>query len=202
MSENKVVLITGAAKRIGAGIARTFHRQGYDVIVHFNHSAEDAERLITELNHERNMSAVALQADLTDPSQVKALAASVCSQFGRLDVLVNNASAFYPSAYGEVSAQQWDELVNSNLRGAFFLTQDLSEELRKRHGAIVNLVDTHADKPLLHHSVYSIAKAGVKAMTRSLESVMLTPVFVAAFCILAMTGLGILRMENMIGCKL
>lgn len=163
-----VVLVTGAAQRIGAAIARKFHHNDYRVIVHYRHSQEDAQALISECNGQRAQSAACLQADFSQSDQVRQLAKDALAQFGRLDVLVNNASSFYPTPFGNIAQQSWDALFDSNLRAAFFLSQALAPELTQRHGAIVNLVDTHADQPLLQHSVYCIAKAGVKAMTKSL----------------------------------
>lgn len=169
-SETRVCCITGAALRIGACIARKFQQQGFNVIIHYNHSAEEAEQLVAQLNQQRSNSAVAVQADFNDRQQMKALPALILDKYHRLDVLVNNASSFYPTAIGEATQAQWDELVDSNLRAAFFLSQDLAPELTWRRGAIINLVDTHADKPLHNYSIYSIAKAGVKAMTKSLAA--------------------------------
>lgn len=164
----KVVFITGAAKRIGAEIARLFHDRGFNVIVHANNSVEVAGQLVDQLNQIRTKSAAMLQADLTINSETEKLGRSVIPVFGRLDVLINNASSFYPTKLGEVNNQKWDDLIDSNLRAGFFLSQALVPELTRRQGAIVNLVDTHADRPLAGFPAYSIAKAGVKAMTRSL----------------------------------
>lgn len=164
----KVCCITGAALRIGACIARKFQQQGFNVIIHYNHSADAAELLVAQLNQLRSNSAVALQADFNDRQQTKILASQIMDKYQRLDVLVNNASSFYPTPLGEAKQSQWDELIDSNLRASFFLSRDLGAELTKRQGAIVNLVDTHADKPLHNYSIYSIAKAGVKAMTKAL----------------------------------
>ncbi|MFT4888604.1 MAG: pteridine reductase [Pseudohongiellaceae bacterium] len=165
---SKVVFITGAAKRIGATIARTFHRQGFKVIIHYHRSADEANTLIEELNGNQADSAAALQADLTDRDATLDMAKKVVNIFGRLDVLVNNASSFYPTRLGEIEQQTWDDLIDSNLRGAFFISQQLADELKSRKGAIVNIVDTHSDRPLQGFSAYSIAKAGLKAMTKSL----------------------------------
>ncbi len=164
----KVVFITGAAKRIGAAIAHLFHEHGFNVIVHANKSIDAATKLVNQLNERRPESAAMLQADLTVSSEVEKLGQSVLSLFNRLDVLVNNASSFYPTAFGDIKQQQWDDLIDSNLRAGFFLSQQFATELRTRKGAIINLVDTHADRPLTGFPTYSIAKAGVKAMTRSL----------------------------------
>lgn len=165
---NKVVFITGAAKRIGAAIARKFHRQGFMVIIHYHRSASEANALVEELNGNRAKSTVALQADLTDRDATLDMARKVVGIFGRVDVLVNNASSFYPTKLGEIEQQTWDDLIDSNLRGAFFISQQLAGELKTRKGAIVNIVDTHSDRPLRGYPTYSIAKAGLKAMTKSL----------------------------------
>lgn len=165
---NKVVFITGAAKRIGAAIARTFHRQGFKVIIHYNRSISEANGLIAELNGNRADSAAALQADLNDKDATLDMAKKVVNIFGRVDVLVNNASSFYPTKLGEIEQQTWDDLIDSNLRGAFFISQQLADQLKSRKGAIVNIVDTHSDRPLQGFPTYSIAKAGLKAMTKSL----------------------------------
>lgn len=168
MNEDKVVLVTGSGKRIGAAIVRGFHCRGYRVLIHYNHSREEALALEKLLNEQRAASAETLRADLTSAVDVERLALEAQEAFGRLDVLVNNASSFYPTWFGEVKATDWDDLIDSNLRASFFLSQFLSEEIRRRKGAIINLVDTHADRPLAEHSVYSIAKAGLKAMTKAL----------------------------------
>lgn len=163
-----VVLVTGAARRIGACIVRRFHAHGYRVLIHYNHSASDANTLAAELNGQRSASAATLQAELTDQAAVSALGPQALACFGRVDVLVNNASSFYATEFGDSSNSQWDDLIDSNLRAAYFLSQALAEELRGRGGAIVNIVDSYADSPLRHYPIYSIAKAGLKAMTRSL----------------------------------
>jgi len=167
-SQHKVVLVTGGAKRIGAAITQKFHDQGYNVLLHCNDSLQEAGRLAGQLNHNRQNSALVLQADLTRDYQVSSLAEQAVQAFDRLDVLVNNASTFYPTPFGKVDSTQWNELVDSNLRGAFFLCQALATALRAQQGAIVNLLDIYADQPLQDHPVYSIAKAGLQAMTRSL----------------------------------
>ena len=168
MTEIKVVCITGAAQRIGAAIARTFHRQGFNVIIHYHRSTDAAEQLVMALNRDRASSAQTLQADLCNSKQVQAMSSQAPEIFGRLDVLINNASSFYPTELGEISDAIWNDLIDSNLTGAFFLSRDLSTELKRTQGAIVNIIDTHADQPLRGYSIYCIAKAALKAMTRSL----------------------------------
>ncbi len=168
MDDLPVVLITGAAQRIGADIAREFHRQNFRVLIHYRASKNAARALVDELNISHSHSAQAIQASLTEADDVSTLASCGLSAFGRIDVLINNASSFYPTPIGMASNHQWDDLIDSNLRGAFFLSQALAPELKKHQGAIVNLIDTHAKQPLNQHPVYSIAKAGLLAMTKSL----------------------------------
>ena len=167
-SDPRVCFLTGASKRIGACTARKFHGEGFNVIVHYNNSSAQAEALVAEFNSLRAASAVSLQADLTDRERIEPLADAALAAFGRVDVLVNNASSFYPTPLADCSHAIWDDLIDSNLRAAFFLTQGLAPELERRRGCVVNIVDTHADNPLKGFPVYSIAKAGLKAMTKSL----------------------------------
>ncbi len=164
---SKVVLITGAARRIGADIARAFHARDFDVLIHYRHSADDARGLADELNAQRAGSVELLQAELTNPDQVRRLADEALACRGRLDVLVNNASSFYPTPFGETDDEDWDQLLGSNLRAPFILTQALAPALTETKGAIVNLVDVYAEKPLWQHSLYCIAKAGLASLTRS-----------------------------------
>lgn len=167
MSTPARALITGAARRIGATIARRLHRDGYDLILHYRHSAAEAEALSRHLNRIRPDSCRCLQADLNDMEAVEQLAQQVIHS-GNLDLLVNNASTFYPTPLDEVGQSDWDCLINSNLRGPFFLTRTLAPELKRSRGCVINLVDIHAERGLSGHPVYSIAKAGVKMMTLSL----------------------------------
>jgi len=164
----KTALVTGAAKRIGACIASTFHQNQFDVIIHVNSSVDIGNNLVKQLNARRENSAKLLTADLNDVEAVEKLADSSLSAFGRIDVLVNNASAFYPTEVGNTSQSQWDELVNANVRAAFFLCQRLATELNNNKGSIINIVDTHADTALPRHAVYNMAKAALKTMTKSL----------------------------------
>ena len=143
MPEAKVALITGSAKRIGAVIATKFHQQGFNVIVHANNSVEEANELENDFNSSRANSALMVSANLNDPSAIEALASNSLNAFGRIDVLVNNASAFYPSKFGEATQSQWDDLFNSNVRAAYFLSQQVAAELNKREGTIINIIDTH-----------------------------------------------------------
>lgn len=163
-----VVLITGAARRIGAAITREFHQRGLRVLIHYRNSAGDAEALAGELNGKRPDSARTLQADLDQPDQVRRLAADALACYQRLDVLVNNASTFYPTPPGTATDQDWDRLMGSNLRAPFILLQALAPALAERNGAAINLIDVYAEKPLWHHGLYCMAKAGLASLTRSM----------------------------------
>lgn len=165
---NKTLLITGAARRIGAECAQHFHARGYHVVIHYNHSQADAEQLQEQLNQQRPASALCLQANLCDMEDVQNLARDALAWQGSLDLLINNASSFYPTKLGSITTSDWDDLVGSNLKGAFFLAQALAPALIARQGNIINLVDIHADAGLKGYPVYSIAKAGLKMMTKVL----------------------------------
>lgn len=164
----KNILITGAAKRIGAACARLLHSEGCNVFLHYRSSQEAALQLCDELNEIRPDSAKIMQADLLDISELEALAKAAGIAWGGIDVLVNNASSFYPTAVASVTEQQWDELLGSNLKAPFFLAKLLAETLTKNNGCIVNIVDIHAERGLPDYPVYSIAKAGLAAMTKIL----------------------------------
>lgn len=164
----KVVLITGAGKRVGAAIARHCHRLGMCVAIHYRESAKQAQDLCTVFNQQRHNSAIALQADLKDLTQLKLLVSLVIQQWSRLDALVNNASSFYPMAFAKVTADTWEDLMASNLKGPFFLSQIAAPYLNKQAGSIINLVDIQAQRPLKNYSVYCIAKAGLVMLTKSL----------------------------------
>ncbi|RUM94099.1 MAG: pteridine reductase [Thiothrix sp.] len=164
----KVVLVTGSARRIGAQTIRTLHAAGMCVIIHYRSSGEEAVKLAEDLNKLRLNSAQILQGDLLEISALQDLIGNAIAFWGRLDVLVNNASAFYPTEIGEITEKDWDILVGSNLKAPLFLGQVVAPELKKRKGCIVNMVDIHADRPLKNYTVYSIAKAGLVALTKSL----------------------------------
>jgi len=166
----KTALVTGAAARIGASIAEALHARGCDVLLHYNSSQEAARRLADRLNTARSNSAFLVSAELSSPAGVEHLAGETRSRFSRLDILVNNASRFYSTLPGETQAWQWDDLLNSNLRGPYFLVQSLLGELRAAQGAVINLVDVHAERPMRGHAVYSISKAGMAMMTRALAT--------------------------------
>ncbi|WP_150047239.1 MULTISPECIES: pteridine reductase [Methylomonas] len=164
----KVALVTGAAKRIGAGCVRYLHQRGYYVVLHYRSSQDQARRLADELNAGRADTVKIFAADLSDVDRIESLAQAVVAAWGRLDLLVNNASAFYASPFGSVSESVWDDLFASNLKAPFFLTQALAPALSQSRGAVVNIVDIHAERGLPGFSVYSVAKAGLVAMTKSL----------------------------------
>ncbi len=162
-------LVTGGAQRIGASIVQALHDAGLNVVIHYRNSRAEAEDLVARLNRRRSGSAAALAADLTDPRAVRTLAAQAQACFQRLDVLVNNASSFYPTPLAEVCDDDWDRLMNGNLRAPFLLSQQLAPALAASgQGAIINLIDIYAEKPLPGHSLYCITKAGLAMMTRSL----------------------------------
>jgi pteridine reductase len=164
----KSALITGGARRVGAAIARRLHAAGAAVLIHYRDSEADATGLVAELNAARAKSAAKVKAELLAPIAPRALVGAALEAFGRLDLLVNNASSFFPVALGDIEPSHWEELIGSNLRAPFFICQQAAPELRKTSGAIVNIVDIHADRPLKGYPVYSIAKAGLAALTRSL----------------------------------
>lgn len=163
-----VALITGAARRIGAAVAEQLHQAGYRVVVHCNRSVDQAQTLCAVLNQRRDDSAHVLVADLCDPDQLSHLARQAQARWGRLDVLVNNASSFYPTPVGSITQQAWDDLIGSNLKAPLFLSQALAPELRLRQGCIINIADVHAERPLSQHPVYCAAKAGNVMLTQSL----------------------------------
>jgi pteridine reductase len=164
----KTGLVTGGARRVGAAITRRLHAAGANVLVHYRDSDADADKLIGELNALRPKSAQKVKAELLAPIAPRALVSAALEGFGRLDILVNNASSFFPVALGAIEASHWEELMGSNLRAPLFIAQEAAAELAKREGAIVNIVDIHAERPLKGYPVYSIAKAGLAALTRSL----------------------------------
>lgn len=165
---SKVALITGAARRIGACIARRLHEAGYNVIVHYGHSADTAEALCNELNAARPASALCLQANLLQVDNLADFAWRAAAMWDGLDVLVNNASAFFPTPFHDASEAQWDELIGVNLKAPFFLCQAAAPFLHEKRGAIVNIADIYAERPRPGYAIYSIAKAGLVAMTRAL----------------------------------
>jgi len=167
-SRRPVALITGAARRIGAAIARRLHDAGYDLALHYRHSRDELDALIAQLEQARAASTLALQAELGDVSGLAALISAAVNQFGRLDALVNNASAFYPTPVGTTTPAQWEELFGANVRAPYFLAQAAAPRLAEHGGAIVNIVDIYAEWPLPQHSVYSMSKAALAMMTKAL----------------------------------
>jgi pteridine reductase len=166
--EGRCALITGGARRLGAAIARRLHAGGASVAIHCRSSREEADALVRELDAARPGSAAGFAADLLDVDALPALVQAVVARFGRLDVLVNNASSFYPTPVGTITATQFDDLVGTNLRAPLFLTQAAADELRRSRGVVINLADIHGQRPLRRHPVYSAAKAGLIMLTKSL----------------------------------
>ena len=161
-------LITGAAKRIGAAIAAGLHQAGANVVIHYFRSADAAEALASRLNAERRGSAITVQVDLRQSTELHPMVDRVIEQTGRLDVLFNNASSFHPTPLGSITEEQWDDLLGSNLKAPLFLCQAALAHLRQSQGVIINIVDVHAQRPLKNHPVYGAAKAGLAMLTRSL----------------------------------
>ena len=166
--QDKVVLITGGAKRVGAAICRRLHAAGARLMLHYRSSAGEARLLQAELNGARAESVALIQADLLDIAKLPSLVEQTVMRFGRLDALVNNASSFYATAMGEIDPAQWEDLIGTNVRAPLFLAQAAAAPLRKTQGAIVNITDIHADRPLRHYVVYSTAKAALSGLTRAL----------------------------------
>ncbi|NOY63113.1 MAG: pteridine reductase [Gammaproteobacteria bacterium] len=165
---NKVALITGGARRIGAAIARDLHSQGMNIALHYRSSADAAQQLRDELTNKREDSVVLIQAELLECEGLPKLVDDAQSAWGRIDALVNNASSFYPTPLGSITQQHWDELMGSNLKAALFLSQSAAPHLAKKHGCIVNIIDIHSERPLKAHTVYCVAKAGLTMLTKSL----------------------------------
>ncbi|MDH4216597.1 MAG: pteridine reductase [Gallionella sp.] len=178
--QGKVVLVTGGAKRVGAAICRRLHAAGARIAVHYRSSTQEALALQEELNALRPDSAAIFQADLLELPALPQLVHEIVESFGRLDALVNNASSFYATPLAEVDEQQWNDLFGANLRAPLFLAQAAAVELRRRHGAIVNIADIHAERPMHGHLLYSVAKAGLVALTRGLAQEMAPQVRVNA----------------------
>jgi pteridine reductase len=166
--DRPVALITGAGRRVGAVIAHTLHAAGYDLALHYRRSVDDARALADELEQQRSDSTLLLQAELADLSALPVMIEQLLAHYGRLDALVNNASAFYPTPLGAATAQQWNELFASNAQAPFFLSQAAIPALREARGSIVNMIDIYAERPLAEHPLYCMAKAALAAMTRSL----------------------------------
>jgi pteridine reductase len=166
--KDQVVLITGGARRVGAEVARFLHAAGANLFIHYRSSSTAAASLAESLNQSRPNSAATHAAQLTADGAPERLIAAALSQFGRLDVLINNASTFYPTPLGKITLAQWDDLVGSNMKAPLFMSQAATPSLKASRGLIINMVDIHALKPLKAHPVYSAAKAGLVMLTKSL----------------------------------
>lgn len=164
----KVALITGGARRVGAMTARYLHAQGMRIALHYRSSSTDARALQDELQAQRSDSVILIQADLLATRKLPGIVQTVIEQFGQLDVLINNASSFYPTPIGKASEADWDDLIGSNLKAPFFLAQAAAPHLAAARGCMVNLIDIHAERPLKNHPIYSSAKAGLAMLTKSL----------------------------------
>ena len=171
MSDNltgKTALVTGGAKRVGAAICRRLHAQGANLMLHHRASVAEARALQHALNTQRADSVALIQADLLNSASLPDLVKMTVQQFGTLDILINNASSFFATAIGDINEKAWDDLIGTNLKAPLFLSQAAAGELRKRHGCIVNIVDIHAEFPMKNYVVYTVAKGGLLALTRSL----------------------------------
>lgn len=165
---DKSVLITGGAKRVGAAICRRLHAAGASLVIHYRSSRDEAAALAEELNAHRPGSAALAQADLLDVARLPDLVRAATDAYGRLDALVNNASSFFPTPVGHIDETAWNDLIGTNLKAPLFLAQAAAPELRRSRGCIVNITDIHAERPMGSYLVYSIAKAGLAALTRGL----------------------------------
>lgn len=166
--QHQCALVTGGARRVGAAIVRRLHAAGANVVVHCHRSRDAAGVLAAELNALRPASAVVACADLLDTAALPGLAAQALSAFGRLDLLVNNASSFYPTPLDGIDESQWADLIGTNLKAPLFLARAAAPALRERGGAIVNIIDIHAERPMRDHLIYNAAKGGLAALTRAL----------------------------------
>ncbi|MES2499455.1 MAG: pteridine reductase [Pseudomonadota bacterium] len=165
---NKVVLITGGAKRVGAAICRELHASGAQLMIHYKSSTNEARALQAELNLQRANSVAIIQGDLLNIAVLPSLIQETVKHFGQLDVLINNASSYYATEIGAITEDNWQDLMGSNLKAPMFLAQAAAAELRKNHGCIVNITDMHIERPKKGYVVYSVAKAGLVTLTKSL----------------------------------
>jgi pteridine reductase len=166
--QDQVVLITGGARRVGSAIVQALHGAGARIAIHYRNSIDEAAALAATLEAARPGSSLLLQADLLDVAQLPGLVQQTLARFGRLDVLINNASSFYPTPVGQITLQQWDDLMGTNLKAPLFLAQAAAPALRSSQGLVLNIADIHALRPLKAHPVYSAAKAGLISLTHSL----------------------------------
>ena len=164
----KTVLVTGAAKRVGSAIASELHRAGANVTIHYRTAQAAAQAMADEFNAQRPNSALCVQADLLDLDALSSLVDSTLAHFGRLDALINNASSFFATPLGKITPADWDDLLGSNLKAPLFLTQAAAPHLAATQGAVVNITDIHAERPLAGYPLYCAAKAGLLGLTRAL----------------------------------
>ena len=165
---NKVVLITGGAKRVGAAICRSLHAEGFKLMIHYKSSINEARALQAELSLMRPNTVAIIQSDLLNTAGLPSLISETINHFGSLDVLINNASTYYASEIGDIDEAKWQDLMGSNLKAPLFLSQAAAPELRKNHGCIINITDMHIERPKKGYIVYSVAKAGLVTLTKSL----------------------------------
>ena len=165
---NKIILITGGAKRVGAAICRLLHANGANLMIHYRSSVNEARTLQAELNLQRANSVAIIQGDLLNLAVLPSLVQETIKHFGQLDVLINNASSYYPTEIGDIKDEQWHDLMGSNLKAPLFLAQAAAAELRKQQGCIINITDMHVERPKKGYIIYSVAKAGLVTLTKSL----------------------------------
>ncbi len=168
MAKDKVILITGGAKRVGAAICRELHAHGAQLMIHYKTSATEARALQAELNLLRANSVAIIQGDLLNVAVLPSLVSETVKHFGKLDALINNASTYFPTDLGQINEDNWHDLIGSNLKAPVFLVQAAASELRKNHGCIINITDMHIERPKKGYIVYSVAKAGLVTLTKSL----------------------------------
>jgi pteridine reductase len=168
LEKPKTAFITGASRRIGAEIARVLHEQGFNIVLHYNTSAQSAMALCEAFNKKRNNSAMTVQGDLVNIKLLPQLIDQAVTAWGRLDVLVNNASGFYKTPFEQVNEEVWDDLIKTNLQAPLFLSQAAMPHLKETRGCIVNITDVHGERPMRDYSVYCISKAGLIMLTKSL----------------------------------
>ena len=167
-SNRKIALVTGGAKRIGQAICKLLHESGIDLMIHYRHSADEARKLQEDLNKIRKDSASIIQADLVNMKLLPSLVEQTINTYGRLDILINNASSYYPTEIGKMNEKNWNDLIGSNLKAPLFLSQLAANQLIKNKGCIINITDTNIDKPKKNYIIYSIAKSGLTTLTKSL----------------------------------
>lgn len=166
--QGKVILVTGGAKRVGAAICRRLHAQGARLVVHYRSSLDEAKALYDELTQKRPDSVALVQADLLDTELLPELIEKAANRFGQLDVLINNASSFFPTLLQHCTLEDWEDLIGSNLRAPLFLSQAAAPYLKAQRGSIVNIVDIHTERPLKNYVIYNAAKGGLLSLTKSL----------------------------------